>query len=176
MKRTNKETTAYEDILDYRNIEIYENPAISKRVGSINLSSFKHDPVVQDFVSRWFNALAYVQCNMGNLPPNIYYVLVNEMIRGRLGSNLQEMRDLHDVVYTLTTLGMTAKDIIILRSCAFSFEEITEIATAGNTVDNVLKYWKIANPLVEGIEGVTAGSCFQEFVIYPTRWRLQKCH
>ena len=64
--------------------------------------------------------------------------------------------------------GMTFKDIVILRSLAFSFEEIEEIAAAKKTADDVIEEEGIENPEIENVLDITSKNLKEWYVSYDT--------
>ena len=90
-------------------------------------------------------------------------------MKGRL--NLDSYREVDWMINSITKArrnGMTFKDIVILRSLAFSFDEIEEIATAKKTADDVIEEEGIENPEIENVLDITSKNLKEWYVSYDT--------
>ena len=100
---------------------------------------------------------------------NVLDILVNERMKGRL--NLDSYREADWMINSITKArrnGMTFKDIVILRSLAFSFDEIEEIAAAKKTADDVIEEEGIENPEIENVLDITSKNLKEWYVSYDT--------
>lgn len=95
-------------------------------------------------------------------------VIINEIIRGRLTCNYVEVKKVADILVAITNNGLTCKDIIILRSLYFSFEEIYEFSKKRQIglVAWVISEYGIQNPEIESVVGQTSDSLNPDFVSY----------
>ena len=100
-------------------------------------------------------------------------VVINEVIRNRLDEeDLTEIEKTFEVVKNITSKGMSCKDIVILRSLYFSFDEIQEFACKKKTADSVIKEYEIEDPEIETVYGLTASTLTDWYVDYKTAKRV----
>lgn len=94
-------------------------------------------------------------------------ILTNEVVRGRLdGTDKDEVSRVADIVMNLGAQGASAKDIAILRSLYFEYEEIKEIVKSRKRIDTVLKDLGLEDPEIETIYGLTSRTLTEWYVPY----------
>jgi len=94
-------------------------------------------------------------------------ILTNEVLRGRL--NPSDIEEVNQVAMTITMLcdaGITLKEIAILRSLCFDYEEIKSFADKHKKVEAVLKELNLTDPDIETIYGLTARTLTDWYVPY----------
>lgn len=100
-------------------------------------------------------------------------VVINEVIRKRIDEeDSTEIEKMFETVKDLSIRGMSCKDIVILRSLYFSFEEIKEFAREGKSADSVIKEYEIEDPEIEAVYGLTAPTLTEWYVDYKTAKRV----
>lgn len=113
--------------------------------------------------SKAFCALKEV----GRFSRSCFDIMTNEVVRGRLDPKDEEaIQDLNKMILKIERCGMTVKDIVILRSCYFSFEDILKYAKEGKTADDVLQEEGIEDPEIELVYGVTAYNMRKWYTTY----------
>lgn len=94
-------------------------------------------------------------------------ILTNEVLRGRLdASDKDEVIRVADVITDLSMQGASAKDIAILRSLYFEFDEIKEFAKSRKKIDTIIKDMGLENPDIETIYGLTSKTLTEWYVPY----------
>lgn len=94
-------------------------------------------------------------------------IIVNEVVRGRLKpTDIVGIQDLGSMVIRIMANGFSAKDIAILRSLYFGFDEILEFAQKHKRVDEIMKEQGIDNPEIEAIYGLTTSNLSEWYVTY----------
>lgn len=105
--------------------------------------------------------------NVGRFTKSQLDILTNEVVRGRLdGTDKEEVSHVADIVMSLGAQGASAKDIAILRSLYFEYEEIKEIVKSKKRIDTVLKDLGLEDPEIETIYGLTSRTLTEWYVPY----------
>lgn len=105
--------------------------------------------------------------NIGRFQKSQLDILVNEIMRGRLdATDIEKVEDIAHTILCLQAKGFTTKDIAILRSLYFEFDEIMEFARNKKRVDKVIKESGIDDPEIEAIYGLTSSSLTEWYVTY----------
>lgn len=100
-------------------------------------------------------------------------VVINEVLRKRIDEeDSTEIEKMFETVKDISIRGMSCKDIVILRSLYFSFEEIKEFARERKTADSVIKEYEIEDPEIEAVYGLTAPTLTEWYVDYKTARRV----
>lgn len=94
-------------------------------------------------------------------------ILTNEVLRGRLDvEDVEEVERVAQIINELVVKGMSCKDIAILRSLYFDFDEIKGFALERKSVEKILAEYEIENPEIETIYGVTSRTLKEWYVPY----------
>lgn len=105
--------------------------------------------------------------NIGRFQKSQLDILVNEVMRGRLdATDTVEVENIANTLLSLMSKGFSSKDIAILRSLYFEFDEIMDFALNKKRVDEVIKESGIDNPEIEAIYGLTSSSLTDWYVTY----------
>lgn len=110
-------------------------------------------------------ALCEVQ-STGYYSKDITDILTNEVLRGRLEISREKFLSLAALLKEINALGISYKNIIILRSLFFEFEEIKEFAErkSKDILYDVIVEYEIENPEVESVIGQTSDSITPDYV------------
>lgn len=110
-------------------------------------------------------ALCEVQ-STGYYSKDITDILTNEVLRGRLEISSEKFLSLATLLKEINALGISYKNIIILRSLFFEFEEIKEFAErkSKDILYDVIVEYEIENPEVESVIGQTSDSITPDYV------------
>lgn len=110
-------------------------------------------------------ALCEVQ-STGYYSKDITDILTNEVLRGRLEISSEKFLSLATLLKEINALGISYKNIIILRSFFFEFEEIKEFAErkSKDILYDVIVEYEIENPEVESVIGQTSDSITPDYV------------
>lgn len=110
-------------------------------------------------------ALCEVQ-STGYYSKDVTDILTNEVLRGRLEISSEKFLSLATLLKEINALGISYKNIIILRSLFFEFEEIKEFAErkSKNILYDVIVEYEIENPEVESVIGQTSDSITPDYV------------
>lgn len=110
-------------------------------------------------------ALCEVQ-STGYYSKDITDILTNEVLRGRLEISREKFLSLATLLKEINALGISYKNIIILRSLFFEFEEIKEFAErkSKDILYDVIVEYEIENPEVESVIGQTSDSITPDYV------------
>lgn len=105
--------------------------------------------------------------NVGRYSKKQLDILTNEVLRGRLDVNdKDEVNRVADIVSDLGARGASFKDIAILRSLYFEFEEILDYVKSHKRIDTILKELGLENPDIETIYGLTSNTLTEWYVPY----------
>ena len=103
-------------------------------------------------------------------------IVVNEVVRGRLSpTDTDGIRDLATTVSRIRMNGIDTKDIAILRSLYFEFDEIMEFAKEHKRVDEIIREQGIEDPEIEAIYGLTTPKLSVWYVSYKEARGFQVC-
>ena len=110
-------------------------------------------------------ALCEVQ-STGYYSKDVTDILTNEVLRGRLEISSEKFLSLATLLKEINALGISYKNIIILRSLFFEFEEIKEFAErkSKDILYDVIVEYEIENPEVESVIGQTSNSLTPDYV------------
>lgn len=110
-------------------------------------------------------ALCEVQ-STGYYSKDVTDILTNEVLRGRLEISREKFLSLAALLKEINALGISYKNIIILRSLFFEFEEIKEFADrkSKDILYDVIVEYEIENPEVESVIGQTSDSLTPDYV------------
>lgn len=110
-------------------------------------------------------ALCEVQ-STGYYSKDITDILTNEVLRGRLEISREKFLSLAALLKEINALGISYKNIVILRSFFFEFEEIKEFAESKSKdiLYDVIVEYEIENPEVESVIGQTSDSLTPDYV------------
>lgn len=110
-------------------------------------------------------ALCEVQ-STGYYSKDVTDILTNEVLRGRLEISSEKFLSLATLLKEINALGISYKNIIILRSFFFEFEEIKEFAErkSKDILYDVIVEYEIENPEVESVIGQTSDSLTPDYV------------
>lgn len=110
-------------------------------------------------------ALCEVQ-STGYYSKDVTDILTNEVLRGRLEISSEKFLSLATLLKEINALGISYKNIIILRSLFFEFEEIKEFAErkSKDILYDVIVEYEIENPEVESVIGQTSDSLTPDYV------------
>lgn len=110
-------------------------------------------------------ALCEVQ-STGYYSKDVTDILTNEVLRGRLEISSEKFLSLAALLKEINALGISYKNIIILRSLFFEFEEIKEFAErkSKDILYDVIVEYEIENPEVESVIGQTSDSITPDYV------------
>lgn len=110
-------------------------------------------------------ALCEVQ-STGYYSKDVTDILTNEVLRGRLEISSEKFLSLATLLKEINALGISYKNIIILRSLFFEFEEIKEFAErkSKDILYDVIVEYEIENPEVESVIGQTSDSITPDYV------------
>lgn len=110
-------------------------------------------------------ALCEVQ-STGYYSKDITDILTNEVLRGRLEISREKFLSLAALLKEINALGISYKNIVILRSFFFEFEEIKEFAErkSKDILYDVIVEYEIENPEVESVIGQTSDSLTPDYV------------
>lgn len=110
-------------------------------------------------------ALCEVQ-STGYYSKDITDILTNEVLRGRLEISREKFLSLAALLKEINALGISYKNIVILRSFFFGFEEIKEFADrkSKDILYDVIVEYEIENPEVESVIGQTSDSLTPDYV------------
>lgn len=110
-------------------------------------------------------ALCEVQ-STGYYSKDITDILTNEVLRGRLEISREKFLSLAALLKEINALGISYKNIVILRSLFFEFEEIKEFAErkSKDILYDVIVEYEIENPEVESVIGQTSDSITPDYV------------
>lgn len=110
-------------------------------------------------------ALCEVQ-STGYYSKDVTDILTNEVLRGRLEISSEKFLSLAALLKEINALGISYKNIVILRSFFFEFEEIKEFAErkSKDILYDVIVEYEIENPEVESVIGQTSDSLTPDYV------------
>lgn len=110
-------------------------------------------------------ALCEVQ-STGYYSKDVTDILTNEVLRGRLEISREKFLSLAALLKEINALGISYKNIVILRSFFFEFEEIKEFADrkSKDILYDVIVEYEIENPEVESVIGQTSDSITPDYV------------
>lgn len=110
-------------------------------------------------------ALCEVQ-STGYYSKDVTDILTNEVLRGRLEISREKFLSLAALLKEINALGISYKNIVILRSFFFEFEEIKEFADrkSKDILYDVIVEYEIENPEVESVIGQTSDSLTPDYV------------
>lgn len=110
-------------------------------------------------------ALCEVQ-STGYYSKDVTDILTNEVLRGRLEISREKFLSLAALLKGINALGISYKNIVILRSFFFEFEEIKEFAErkSKDILYDVIVEYEIENPEVESVIGQTSDSITPDYV------------
>ena len=110
-------------------------------------------------------ALCEVQ-STGYYSKDVTDILTNEVLRGRLEISSEKFLSLATLLKGINALGISYKNIVILRSFFFEFEEIKEFAErkSKDILYDVIVEYEIENPEVESVIGQTSDSLTPDYV------------
>lgn len=110
-------------------------------------------------------ALCEVQ-STGYYSKDVTDILTNEVLRGRLEISREKFLSLAALLKEINALGISYKNIVILRSLFFEFEEIKEFAErkSKDILYDVIVEYEIENPEVESVIGQTSDSITPDYV------------
>ena len=110
-------------------------------------------------------ALCEVQ-STGYYSKDITDILTNEVLRGRLEISREKFLSLAALLKEINALGISYKNIVILRSFFFGFVEIKEFADrkSKDILYDVIVEYEIENPEVESVIGQTSDSLTPDYV------------
>ena len=110
-------------------------------------------------------ALCEVQ-STGYYSKDVTDILTNEVLRGRLEISSEKFLSLATLLKEINALGISYKNIVILRSFFFEFEEIKEFAErkSKDILYDVIVEYEIENPEVESVIGQTSDSLTPDYV------------